>query len=121
MDNIQRLLKGQGRFILQVVNWDKYRLTGSTNFDVIKLSDGRTFHRSYEDIEEAKVLFHTSIQQAGEIQHSWSAPLYPKVQQTMLSACQAVGLVVTGQFGDYQKTPFEIESSPAFILTTQKE
>jgi SAM-dependent methyltransferase len=118
---IRDLLNSSGRFILQVVNWDKYHLTGSANFDVIALSDGRTFHRRYEDIDSTQVIFHTMIQKEGEIQGSWSAPLFPKYQQAMVEALLAAGLTVTGQFGDYRKSPFEPDSSPALILTAQKQ
>jgi SAM-dependent methyltransferase len=119
--NIRQLLNQGGRFILQVVNWDKFQLTGTADFDVITLSDGRTFHREYERAGSDKVIFHTAIQQAGTLQHAWSAPLYPKYQQALVAACQTAGMMVTGEFGDYQKALFEPESSPAFILTVQKE
>lgn len=121
MDNIHRLLHARGSFILQVVNWDKYRLTGSAEFGVKMLSDGRSFHRCYECVRPGEVIFHTGIQQGDEIQGSWAAPLYPKYQQTMVIALETAGLKVTGQFGDYQKTPFDPASSPALILTAQKE
>jgi glycine/sarcosine N-methyltransferase len=120
MADIRRLLNDRGRFMLQMVNWDKYQFTGSANFNVIRLSDGRTFHRRYEYIDSTQVIFHTTIQKEGEIEGSWSAPLFPKYQQVMVEALQAAGLTVTGQFGDYQKSPFEPDSSSALILTAQK-
>ena len=120
MADIHRLLTARGRFVLQVVNWDKYRRTGSMDFDAIQLSDGRTFHRSYELFDETQVIFHTEIRKDGEAQNSWAAPLHPKYQRETEKAIQAAGLTVTGQFGDYQKSPFEPDSSPALILTAQK-
>ena len=121
MLNVQRLLSKGGKFILQVVNWDKVQQTGTANFDVIKLSDGRTFHREYEQVNSQQVLFHTAIRQGKEIQYSWEAPLYPKLHAPMVEAFKAADLAVTGQFGDYQKNLFDPTSSPAFIMTAQKE
>ena len=48
LEDISKLLSESGYFLLQVVNWDKYRHTGSSDFPVKTLNDGRTFHRRYE-------------------------------------------------------------------------
>jgi SAM-dependent methyltransferase len=120
LKEILRLLNPSGHFILQVVNWDKYHLTGTTDFPVQKLSDGRSFHRRYERIDSTQVIFHTSIQKGDIILGAWAAPLYPKYQEAVVAEVGAVGLTIKNIFGDYQKTHFDPATSPAMILVTQK-
>ena len=115
-----RLLKASGRFVVQVVNWNKFQHSGTTDFDVKTLSDGRTFHRRYEHTDASQVIFHTAIKKDGKVQGAWAAPLYPKYQQATVAALQAAGLTVSGQFGDYQKSTFDPLTSPAMILVTAK-
>jgi SAM-dependent methyltransferase len=119
LKEINGLLNPSGHFLLQVVNWDQYRLTGTKKFPVQKLSDGRTFHRRYERIDSSQVIFHTSIQMGEEIRGTWAAPLYPKYRQAVLAEVEAAGLKVKNVFGDYQKTQFNLHTSPAMILVAQ--
>lgn len=119
LKDVQHLLKPNGYFVFQVINWDQYALTGTKDFAVQKLADGRTFHRGYERIDSSQVIFHTSIQMGDEIQGIWAAPLYPKYQHAVETEVEAVGLTVKDVFGDYQKTQFDPHSSPAMILVAQ--
>jgi SAM-dependent methyltransferase len=118
--SVRGLLNPGGHFVLQVVNWDKYRLTESTDFPVQKLSDGHTFHRRYERIDSTQVIFHTSIQRGEEILGAWAAPLYPKYQAEVTGKLEAAGLQLTGVFGDYAKSAFTPLTSPALILSAQR-
>ena len=120
LNDVQVLLNASGHFILQVVNWDKLYQIRSSDFPVNPISEGRTFHRRYEWINHARVIFHTQIRKADQVIASWAAPLYPKYMHELLAGLQAVDLTVTGQYGDYQKSPFDPQSSPAIILVAQK-
>jgi SAM-dependent methyltransferase len=120
LKDMQRLLKKAGHFILQVVNWDQHDKIRASNFPVNHLSAGRTFHRRYEWIDRAEVIFHTEIRKENEIIGTWAAPLYPKYTSAVADALQTAGLSIGGQFGDYQKSPFDPQSSPALILAAQK-
>ena len=121
LKDIHRLLNPSGVFILQVVNWDKFFQMEAADFPVKTISGGRTFHRRYEWVEPSKVIFHTEIQKDGETQISWADPLYPKYYESAIRDLQASGLTVSGKFGDYDKSAFDPHSSPAMILTAQKE
>jgi len=116
---VQHLLNPNGYFVFQVINWDQYALTGTKEFAVQKLADGRTFHRRYERIDSSQVIFHTSIQKGGEIQGVWAALLYPKYLQAVVAEVEAARLTIKDVFGDYQKTQFDPRSSPAMILVAQ--
>ena len=115
-----RLLKPSGIFILQVVNWDRHRETRSSDFPINNLSEGRTFHRSYEWIDDSQVIFHTEIRKDGKTQMFWVDSLYPKYYEAVTADLQCAGLVVDAQYGDYKRSPFDPESSPALILIAQK-
>ncbi len=121
LKDVRHLLNDCGYFVLQVVNWDKFRLTGGGSFPVKTLADGRTFHRSYERTKEGTVLFQTELRKDGETQGAWADTLYPKYLADMVSAVQVSGMVSVDQFGDYDKSPFSPPSSPATILVVQKE
>jgi SAM-dependent methyltransferase len=120
LSDVYHLLNDSGYFVIQVVNWDKYRQTGSMSFPIKTLSDGRNFHRSYEPIDHATVIFHTELRKEGVVQGSWSDPLHPKTMHDLVSGVEKSGMVVVGEFGDYDKSPFIPLLSPATILVSQK-
>ena len=117
---VLRLMKPCGIFILQVVNWDKNRTTRSSDFPVNLLSEGRTFHRHYEWIDDSQVIFHTEIRKDDKTQNSWADSLYPKYHQAVMADMHSAGLDVVAQFGDYKHSPFDSVSSPALILVAKK-
>ena len=121
LKEVRALLNPAGYFVIQVINWDKYRLTGSMDFPVQKLSDGRTFHRRYEGVDATQVIFHTWIQTGEEIPSRWSAPLYPKYQETLITEVEAARMSIENLFGDYAKSAFDPLSSPALILVAQSQ
>jgi len=121
LHQVVRLLDEKGNFLIQVVNWDKYRAVGASDFPTKTLLDGRTFHRRYEEAPNSNVIFQTELRQDGKVIKSWSDTLYPKEAATLSQAVSDSGLVVVDVFGDYQKAPFEPLSSPATILAAQKQ
>jgi cyclopropane fatty-acyl-phospholipid synthase-like methyltransferase len=119
-NDVFQLMNSSGFFVMQVVNWDKYFRTGSMNFEVKTLSDGRTFHRSYKLTSELNVIFHTELRKGKEIQNSWSDMLYPKLVDDLISKMQESGFVVHNKFGDFGHSDFDSLSSPATILVAKK-
>ncbi len=120
LQNVNTLLVPGGTFIIQVVNWDRYRLVGASNFDVKKLNDGRTFHRQYEPGENDTVFFHTAVQDGEIVQNAWADTLYPKFMAELSTALTSAGLKVVAQLGDYAKTQFDPQNSPAIIIVAEK-
>ena len=120
LKTVAGLLNPSGHFILQVVNWDKYRLTVNADFEVKTLSDGRTFHRQYEPTDNDAVLFKTELRIGGSISGAWSDPLYPKYMEDLASGLSAAGLPPIEQFGDFEKTPFIPATSPAAVVVAKK-
>ena len=117
---VSAMLDQGGRFILQTVNWDKFMQTGTIDLPVKTISDGRTFHRRYEQQDDGSTLFCTELQKDATIEHDWSDPLYPARMQELSEMIEVLGMRVCNTFGDYKKSPFIAENSPAIILVAQK-
>ena len=115
----QRLSTG-AYFVLQVVNWDRFRLKSASDFPVKTLADGRTFHRRYESIDEERVIFHTELRDGEKLQAAWADALSPKYLHPMVEKLEAAGLEVIEKYGNYQKAPYSAQESPAMILVSQK-
>jgi SAM-dependent methyltransferase len=116
-----RLLSPGGWLVIQVVNWDRYRKRGASEFEVKTLSDGRTFHRRYEPGPGGRVIFHTELRQGGALLEAWSDPLFPKYSNDLQGGCQEVGLRVVDLYGDFIHTPYDPFNSPATILVARKD
>lgn len=118
--DVLNLLKSSGSFILQLVNWDKYHLTGSMDFPIQRLADGRSFHRAYETHPASTVLFKTEIQQDGQTLQAWTDHLYPRYSDSFPGEIAESGLAVSGVYGDFKKNSFEVASSPALIIISRR-
>jgi SAM-dependent methyltransferase len=114
------LMSDNGTFVMQVVNWDKFRLEGASDFPVKNLSSGRTFHRCYEVMNEQMVMFHTELRQGVEILGSWSNPLYPKYIDDLKKGLKAAGMVIVNLFGDFEGVRYDPTASPATVLIVKK-
>jgi len=119
-DDVFRLMNVGGFFVMQVINWDRYHLTGSMVFEVKTLLDGRTFHRRYQPQPDSTVIFQTEVRKDGEIQGSWSDLLYPKISVDLVSKMQKSGFIMVSEYGDFQHSIFDPVSSPATILVAKK-
>ena len=120
LQEVSRLLVPSAYFVLQVVNWDKYRLTGTADFDVKTLSDGRTFHRCYDFFGDDAVRFKTEVKRDGKVEGAWSDPLYAKYMEALSEGLTASGMDVMGKFGNFEKKPFDPASSPATVVVARK-
>ncbi len=120
LKDTQNLLSTSGYFILQVVNWDRFRSMEASDFPVHSLSEGRSFHRRYEWLDHTEVIFHTEIRKGDEILGSWADHLYPKYIDAIVDDFQAAGLTIKSQFGNYDKSSFDPFASPATIIVAQK-
>jgi|GEM_PF-1376661 SAM-dependent methyltransferase len=120
INDVFSLLLPEGRFILQLVNWDRYRLAGDLDFPVIQLTDGKTFHRTYEAHPDSTVLFKTEIQKNGQPLQTWADHLYPRYSDSFPQEFTDNGFKDTAIYGDFKQNPFGTENSPAFILITHK-
>jgi 2-polyprenyl-3-methyl-5-hydroxy-6-metoxy-1,4-benzoquinol methylase len=120
LQDVFNLLNSDGSFILQFVNWDKYRLSGSMEFPIQHLTDGRSFLRSYEAHPGSTVLFRTEIQKDGQTLQTWADHLYPRYADVFPDEITKSGLTITGVYGDFKQNPFDATNSPALVITARK-
>jgi len=120
LQDVFNLLNYAGVFLLQLVNWDKYRLSGSMDFPIQYLADGRGFQRTYEPLPDSSVLFKTSIQKDGQILQTWSDQLFPRYADSFPKEIEKSSLRINGIYGDFQRNPFDPSTSPALIITAEK-
>jgi SAM-dependent methyltransferase len=121
LKDVFNLLNLDSFFIIQFVNWDKYRINGSMEFPIQYLADGRSFHRSYEPLPGSAVLFKTEIQKDGQTLQAWVDPLYPRYADSFRKEIARTGLEITGVYGDFEQHSFEPSSSPALVITAYKD
>ena len=118
--NIVSLLSEGGLFLIQVVNWDRFIGSREINFAVKTISDGRTFHRKYEEGEGGTVIFRTALKIKDQVIQEWQDVLYPKTRPILEKHTASSGLFIEAIYGDYNKEHFNPESSPALILVVKK-
>lgn len=117
--DLHRLMNPGGFFVIQVVNWDRFRRMNASDFPVKPLSGGRSFHRRYAWLSPSKVIFHTAVRRGDETLGEWADPLYPLYAAETVARLEEARWTVIGQFGDYQKAPYDPQSSPALILVSR--
>ena len=120
LKDVFALLNPGGSFIIQLVNWDSYRLSGSMEFPIQHLTDGRTFHRAYKRHPGSTVLFKTEIQKDGQTLQAWADHLYPRYADSFPGEIAESGLTVSRVYGDFKLNLFEAASSPALVITACK-
>jgi len=120
LKDVKCLLRDGGCFLLQVVNWDKFKSIGMSDFPLKTLTEGRSFHRQYEPGDRGEVIFHTEIRRGDEVLGAWSDPLYPKYADLLVEKVTGIGFVETVLFGDFERTPYDPVSSPAIVLSARK-
>jgi SAM-dependent methyltransferase len=120
-EDMHVLLDESGKFMMQVVNWDRYRAVGASDFPVKTLSSGRFFHRRYDEVPgKGVVIFHTEVRGEEGVIGAWSDPLYPKFAEELRAGAQAAGLRGIQVFGDFEGSQFDPLSSPATVLVASK-
>lgn len=119
--DLHNVMVQYGVFVLQVVNWEKYLLTGETDFAVKQISEERSFHRCYEARSNGEVLFHTALKKGEKTIGSWCDVLYPKNIESLVNALVGAGFEVDNIFGTYQREEFIADSSPAIIMQVRKK
>ncbi|MFH1144167.1 MAG: class I SAM-dependent methyltransferase, partial [Candidatus Eisenbacteria bacterium] len=74
---LHRLLAPDGRWVLQVVNWDRILAAGREEFPVLRFAGGIAFHREYRDLSEERVRFITRLEAGSGVCFAGEADLYP--------------------------------------------
>ncbi len=112
----QKLNNG-GRFIFQIVNYDKVLKSRDFTFPVME-KDSFTFMREYE-LDGDHILFTTSISQNGSTIKN-TIPLYPATSKRLLSLLQDCGFKTVSMYGNFESKEYSSLQSPALIVSAVK-
>ncbi len=114
---VRRLLRPEGVWILQVMNWDYVLAQTEVSFPVIETEEGIVFRRRYSTISEAQVSFHTRLEVQGRIVFEEALPLYPLRAQVYDILHTRSGFACVGHFGSYQGDSFDPDAfSPSLYV-----
>jgi SAM-dependent methyltransferase len=107
LDGVGEVLRPQGPWILQVMNWDYVLEQDELEFPVIEGEGGTTFYRTYRDISEEEVTFATRLQVAGETVFEDAVPLYPIRSGEIEALHAARDFTLLEHVGNYGGAPFD--------------
>ncbi|MBM4762908.1 class I SAM-dependent methyltransferase [Bacillus sp. B15-48] len=116
LGNCYQNLQVNGRFIVQLVNYDKVLANDNFAFpDIIK--ENFTFTRKYKK-DKDRILFKTIVKTKNELFEN-TVPLYPLTSEQLINKLENAGFQKIDVYGNYKKDPFTIDSQ-ALITVAYK-
>jgi len=119
ISKIHALLKPDGHWIMQVMNWDA--LTGLTGYDFPVRAietDGSTatFHRRYSSITHESLQFTFSLRDEDAVMFDETVTLYPVGMESYLSLHEEAGFRCEGIFSDFSGNPLKDVPGTGLVL-----
>lgn len=120
--DVARLLAPGGRFIFQIVNFDRISLQNLPGFPVIE-RNGIRFIRQYKWMDNnTAIRFVTTLENKSDgTSQTGSCRLFPATKTMLSQALLASGFTDTHWFGDYKGDPFTPESPAAICVAENRE
>lgn len=116
LQNIRTLLKPDGKWIFQVVNWDYIVPKKLYTFPVRSLAEERLqLHRSYEGITQKAVLFHSIMKEGETILFDEKITLYPLLTDDCIAIHHDSGFALQGLYADFQKKTYRKNSESGAV------
>ncbi len=117
LTKLRHLLKPDGLWIFQVVNWDRIIAQGGNTFPIITNDEtGLSLHRQYAHFSENQLLFKIEIKDKNDKSVLRSTqPLYPLPSEECIRLHQENGFILKAHYGDYNSNPFRKADSGASI------
>ncbi len=115
--SLKTVLKKNGIWIFQVLNWDYITKLDSYNFPD-RETKTKIFTRSYSSISHAGINFNTMLKNKnnGKIVFRESVKLYPVLTEDYIAAHKESGFALAGHFSDYNETQYDSEQNTASIF-----
>jgi len=118
---IFQLLKANGSWVFQIVNWQKILKQKDFTFPVIENQEHQLkFFRFYHDLNHKGAIFETRLEQRGKILFQDSHPLFAHTQSDMQGLHENLPFKSQQFFGDFSGAEFQAEKTPALIGLFQK-
>lgn len=110
-----RKLRGDGKLLIQTVNFEKFFASSDFSFPVIEKESFR-FERKYEQQGE-KIQFTTTLTTTDGA-FTNSIPLYPVTRENMIPLLENSGFRKIELYGNFKGESYSV-SSPAFIVVAE--
>lgn len=115
--DIKNLLVERGHFAIQIINYDRVLNGKVTSLPTIENHEqDLKFHRLYRyDKETNRIFFKTILEVKGQVLEN-EIPLYPLLSEEMDQLLKGAGFKEIQQFGDFQKSRFQKDTSFALVI-----
>ena len=118
---IYRILKPEGRWVFQVVNWDYILAAEVFEFPEINPPDSDLiFFRQYKSVTKEKVVFKTQLRKDDKTIDDDESILYPVQHEEYIEMHNNLGFSMLGHYGDFQRTAYSAREKNANIFIFQK-
>lgn len=121
INNVYQILNKNGRFILQILNYDRIIKSNIKNLPQIE-TDNIIFNRNYHYSDNPQLInFETEIILKRENEKIVdSVTLYPIYYQNLINIVSKNGFRILNTYGSYKCDPFEIDTSFHLIVVLEK-
>jgi 2-polyprenyl-3-methyl-5-hydroxy-6-metoxy-1,4-benzoquinol methylase len=121
LKDIYQLLRPGAVWLFQTVNWDRIQKSKTSDFPVLEVVEKNVkFTRKYNNISQSQVEFVTRCTKDGKEIVKDSAFLYPCLEDSYLQLHKHTGFKFAGHYGDYKKSKYMKDTSPASIFEFRK-
>jgi len=122
LESLSGLLLAEGRWVVQVVNWDFIIKQAEYEFPVKRIDGGKMeFLREYTHISDTTVTFKTTLRSGDKVVFDEESVLHPITSEDYISLHRDAGFRLTGHYCDYNRTAYGPGLDKANIMVFQKE
>ncbi|MBF0432828.1 MAG: class I SAM-dependent methyltransferase [Fibrobacteria bacterium] len=120
LESIWQLLLPGGKWVYQIVNWDKY-IHSNYEFPIL-LRDNNTlaFYRAYAG-DTDKVVFTIRLEKDGEEVYTGQSDLFPASIESHMQKNRDAGFISNGLYRDWEYGEFNGDSDNGVILVMEKK
>lgn len=113
---LRKKLKKDSLWIFQVINWDYILTLKKFTFPVIE-TDSRKFIRTYKNISEKELEFHTELQEksGGKPLFQERITMYPISSNSYVDLHKTMGFQLEGHYSDFSEKQFKSNKFSADI------
>jgi ubiquinone/menaquinone biosynthesis C-methylase UbiE len=113
----RNLLQPDGGLVIQIINFDRILLRDIKSLPLIEdKKSGLTFERNYDYDRQKNIIYFKTRLNAGVNSYDNEIPLYPLLQDELISALSQAGFKKVKLFGDFNGNEFDKYNSFMLVL-----
>lgn len=121
LDGLHHRLRPGAIWILQTVNWDRWRGAGRVDFPDRSVSaKDLTLRRSYEEMTAERVRFRIALARNEELLFEGETWLHPLYAEDSIAVHAERGFRLRHRFGDFDRAAYDPEASPAHVAVFER-